>query len=809
MQFFWSELRSAARSLARIPAISVAGVLCLSLGIGATTAVFSAVSAVLLRPLPFEAPEELVTVYRTTPHFSTGPFSAPNYTDLARETETLEELAAFSPSPVLLTVRGEGLQVDAYRVTGNLFQSLGVHARLGRLLTPADDTERASPVVVVAEELWRERFTASSAIIGDTLLLDGKAHEVVGVVPSGFRVPHGNQVCRAGLWVPMRFSTKELSWRSSNWLMTLGRLIPGVSAEAADSELHGLMDGLVQTYPELKGEQLRVLPMVPEAVRKVHSPLLLLVGAVALVLLIAASNVASLLLVRGLQRHREIAIRTALGGSRWAVVRPVLAESLLLTTVGGAVGVALAWLGVRAIRTLATAQVPQMAGFGLDLRVIGFALALVLLVAVLCAVLPAWHASRTEPQAVMRWGTGIGPGRNQQALLRSVVISEIALSTVLLLGAGLVIRGFIDLIEREPGFDTAQILTLEATVSAEHYQEEAGALQLFLAPTEEAISRLPGVEAVGAITLLPYENWGWNFNIRYEGQPPDDPTQKPLVERRVVSPGLFAATGQQLLAGRLLQPSDDGSESAPSVVVANLALVTRDFPGSSPHEVVGRRFYAGDRLSTIVGVVSNIRNAGPVAEPRPEVYWTYAQGFTDATSFPMMIRVNGEPERLVKLVTAAIRDIDPGAAVSRALPMDELRAQSVGRPRFFLVLLSFFSAAALVLAMAGLFGVMSYVVAQRTLELGIRTALGANARATMTHVLGGGSWLVVTGIAAGLGGGVLLTRFLRGMLYGISPIDPATYTLVIIAMMVMALAAMVIPALRATRIDPVVALRAE
>jgi hypothetical protein len=227
MQFFLSELRSAARSLARIPAISVAGVLCLGLGIGATTAVFSAVSAVLLRPLPFEAPDELVTVYRTTPHFSTGPFSAPSYTYLARETATLEELAAFSPSPVLLTAGGEGLQVDSYRVTGNLFQTLGARARLGRLLTPADDSEQASPVVVVGEELWRERFAARPGIIGDKLLLDGKAHEVVGIVPSGFRVPNGNRVCRAGLWVPMRFTTKELSRRNGNWLMTLGRLAPG------------------------------------------------------------------------------------------------------------------------------------------------------------------------------------------------------------------------------------------------------------------------------------------------------------------------------------------------------------------------------------------------------------------------------------------------------------------------------------------------------------------------------------------------------------------------------------------------------
>jgi len=807
MSSLWSDLRGTPRRLLRAPAVTLSAVLCLGLGLGVTAATFSAIDRALLQRLPFREPDRLVTVYRTTPQFNTGPFSAPNYEDLARASHQLEAMAAVTPTTMLLSRPDDAAELRALRVTGNLFPMLGGRALAGRLIAPADDTPDASRVVVASEELWRTRFGADPGLVGSTIQLDGEAYTVVGILPEEFRVPHGARVLRAPLWVPMRFSENERSARRSNYLWVLGRLAPGASSASAQGELRGLFNGIVEAFPQLRGESLRLLSLPAEGARAVRAPLLLLGSAVAFVLLIAATDVASLLLARGVRRRREVAIRAALGASRWAVMRPVLLESLVLAGAGVLLGLGLAWIGVRTIGTFAAARLPQLAGLGINTHVIAFAIGIALVVAVLCGGLPAWRSAGVEPQDALRGGRGGGAGREQHRVLGGLVVTEVALSLVLLIGAALVLKGFATLVRNDPGFDPRSMLTLDVTISPQRYPDGNTASR-FLEPALDAVRQVPGVRQAGAISQLPYVDWGWNFNMRYEGQPGDNPTQLPLVERRVVTPEFFAVTGQRLLAGRLLRQSDDERDESPAVVVVNDALVRRDFPDG---DAVGKRFHLSDTtFATIVGVVSDIRNFGPMRDPRPEVYWTFRQGSNGRTTFPIVVRTTGtDPEAVTRPVLAAIRSVDPGAAISRAMPMTSVMAESVGQPRFYLTLLGVFAVVALVLAMAGLYGVMAYTVARRTREIGIRSALGSSTARTLWLVTGQGMRFVGLGVAIGLAGGFAVTRLLQSLLYGVSPMDAPMWLLATVALGGAGFLATVVPARRAANVDPVVAIRVE
>jgi predicted permease len=802
-----TELFAAVRGLRRAPLVSGSAILCIGLGIGATAAISSAISRALLQPLPFRSPERLVTVYRTTPHFDTGPFSPANYADLARETRQLEALAAITPTTGLLQLPDEAAQVSVKRVTGNLFPMLGLRALHGRLLTAADDQPDAPQAMVIGEELWRERLGGDPALVGTPVRLDGQSYAVVGIAPRELGIPHGAQVIRSQVWVPMRFSPNELSQRRNNYLSALGRLAPGATVQSAHAELVRLFDGVVAANPQLRGEQVRALSLAGEGVRTVRKPLLLLFGAVGMVLLIAATNVASLLLARAVQRRRELAVRSALGGSRRQLMRPLLSESLVMTALGLVLGLALAWAGVRTIGSLAAARLPQLVGLSVDARVVAFAITLAGVVALVCGGLPAWRSAAVDPQDALRDGRGGGTSRAHHRVLRALVVAEVALSLVLLLGAGLVLKGFAQLMSKDPGFDPEPILTMQATISPERYPD-GSSVERFLEPALQKIREIPGVDAAASISLIPYDNWGWNFNIRYEGQPGDDPTRLPITENRVATPEFFQVTKQRLIAGRLIGPEDDGRPGSPSVVVVNQALVRRDFQDKDP---IGRRFHRGDTtFSTIVGVVSDIRNFGPVEDPRPEVYRPYRQAGLGSSNFAIMVRARrGEPTALTAAVRAAVRSVDQQVAITEVRTMPQVMAQSTGRARFYLTLLGVFAGVAVVLAVSGIYGVLSYAVAQRTREFGIRSALGSTPGTTLALVAREGFTLIAFGVAIGLVGGIAMTRLLGAMLYGVSPLDRPTWAATTAILVVVGLAATILPAIRATRADPLLAIRSD
>ena len=807
----WTEVRQAARGLANAPTVAIFAVLCLSLGIGATTAISSAISRALLRPLPFTEPDRLVAVHRITPQ--SGPDggwsqSVPNYLELRDRSTRIAGLSAVTWGSALIELPGDAIQASQHLVTGNLFQTLGASAQLGRLLLPDDDRLEAPAVAVMSDELWRERFGADRAVVGQTLTIGGVPTTIVGITPRQFRVPLGGNTLRADLWVPIRFTPQQRAARRNNNLLTLGRLTPGASVEAAQDELRRIFAQMIEENPQLRGDNVRVAPLHAESLQGVRQPLLLIFGAVCLVLLIAATNVAALLFARGVQRRREMAVRTALGASTWDVLRPTLVESLIISLVSCAIGIALAAAGIRTIGLLAAARMPQLDGMGLDGTVLAFALGISVVTAVACGALPAMRSARADPQDALRsGGRGGSSGADQHRSLRGLVAVEIALSLVLLIGAGLVMKAFGTLLTSDPGFDPARIVTMRITTSPARYPDGTTA-QRFLEPALAAMRAVPGVEAAGTISAMPYQTWGNNSGIRYEGRPNDDPSQLPIVEQRQVTPGFFGVTQQRLLAGRLLQEGDDELSPLGRVAVVNQALVERDFDGRDP---VGQRYHLDDTtFATIVGVVSDIKNAGPMSAPRPEMYTTVRQTARGSSAFDVMVRVGtDDPMRAVPALRAAVRGIDPAAASGSVAGMEEVIARSLGRPRFYFTLLGTFAGIAIVLAASGLYGLLSYTVAQRTREIGIRSALGGTPRRIVGLVAKEGVHLVALGVALGVTASMLATRLMVSMLYGVSPLDGGTWAAATSVLVAAAVLAAIIPARRAARVDPLVAMRAE
>jgi predicted permease len=814
MDTLLQDLRYSLRRLAKSPAFTSIVVLTLALGIGANTAIFSAVNAVLLRPLPYREPQRLVTIEHLYPSLDLeAPVSVPGFLDYKRKSHTFASMAVQTGWQANLTGVDEPVRMQGQRVTGEFFTTLQVPALLGRTLQPGEDTRGRDRVAVLSYDAWRRIFASASDIVGRNLSLNGESYEVVGVMPSGFRDFFNRN---AELWAPLVFDPEQLSDenRTSEFLNLTGRLKPGVPVEQAAGEMRTLAEQLKRDYPDNYPDDwsLLVTPLSIQATGDVRPALLVLLGAVGFVLLIACANVANLLLARAATRSKEIAVRTALGATRERLLRQLLTESLLVSLAGGAVGLLLAYAGVRAIVAADVRNLPRADEIGIDGTVMLFTFLVSLLAGVLFGLAPAVHTAAPDLHGALKeGGRGTTADRGSHALRRSLVVTEVALALTLLTGAGLLLKSFARLQQVDPGFDPANLLTFNLSLPQIRYPGDTSQIA-FYDQVFPAIARVPGVVATGGTSVMPFAG-GWStgsFDI--EGYEPPENQPGPWGDIRIVSPGYFETLRIPLLRGRYL--SDEDRAGSREVAVIDQEFVRRYWPKEDP---IGKRFTFGPPDSVtdttrnewieVVGVVGHAAHEGLDADPRLQLYLSYRQ-----TALPFMavaVRTRGNPERYVNLVRDAVRSVDPDQPISNVAHMDELLSRSVGERRLSMMLLSLFSGIALVLASVGIYGVMSYSVTERSRELGVRIALGADRRDVLRLVLRQGMRLALLGIGIGLAAALALTRLIESQLFGVTATDPGTFALVAGVLAATALVANLIPAIRATRLDPAAVLRQE
>ena len=800
------------RSLRRSPGFTAVAVLTLALGIGGTAAIFSVVRGVLLRPLAYPRAESLVTVWsRFLPEsgfdFPTFPVAPPEFWDYREENRSLAELAAFSTVGVTLTGGDDDPErVQGALVTGDFFRTLGVDAALGRVLGPDDDPPGGSGRVVMGDRLWRTRYGGDPDIVGRSVIVDGEGFEVVGVMPPGFAYPSRETV----LWGPLGLDPADRSNRGAHFLQLVGRLGPGVSLPEARAELGTLMAVWEAEYPQVHtGHFLILNSLMDDVVGSVRGTLWVLLGAVGFVLLIACANVASLMLGRNEARRRELAVRAALGAGRRRMVQHLLTDSLVLALAGGALGVALAWIGMRAILRLGVGTIPRADAVALDGGVLLFALAVTLLTAVLFGLAPALRGGGQPPGAAMReGGRGGTVGRGATRLRSGLIVAEVALAVVLVAGAGLMIRSFERLTAVDPGFRPEGLLMAQLALPSRDYPDITS-VAAFHSRLATRLGALPGVVSVSGASDLPLYEAPPNVDFEIEGLPATEPGEPARSGDLVFAlPDYPATMGIRMVEGRFFTPSDD--VEAPRVAVVNRTAARLFWGDRSP---LGSRIRtAGDpdrEWATVVGVIEDVKWEALEAEHRQAYYMPVAQPAWRPSTLFYTIRVAGDPLALGPAVHRSVAEMDRRLPVIRLSQMDALVGESVARPRFIMVLLTLFGGMALSLGAIGIYGVVSYAVTRRRRELGIRMALGAGRRSTAGLVLAQGLRLALIGVGLGLVVALATTRLMAGLLYGVSPTDPLTLAAVCAVLVAAAAAACWIPARRAVRLDPVTALRAE
>jgi len=812
MNKFWQDLRFGVRMLAKKPGLTFVAVLTLALGIGANTAIFSVVNAVLLKPLPYAQPERLVHVLRTQPPIMRGPISRPDYLEWQAQNQSFQNIAAFYYDTYNLTGVDQAERLYGARVTEEFFNLFGTTPLQGRFLLPADNQPGSPRVAVISYGLWQRRFGGDTGLVGQTITLNGEAYAVVGVAPPQFDFP-----ARIDAWTPALLPESKQQ-RGSNYLKVIARLKDGVSIDQAQAQMNQIAASLAAQYPDNDTNlSVTVTTLLEDRVRNIRPMLWIMLGAVAFVLLIACANVANLLLARAMARQKEIAIRTAMGASRWHIIRQLLTESMLLAIIGGGLGILLAIWAVNLLVAFAPSNIPRLGEISVDRWALGFTLLVSLVTGGLFGLAPALQVSKSDLNETLKEG-GRGPSAmspHHAALRRVLVVVEIASSLVLLICAGLLIVSIERLTKVDPGFNPQPLLTADVsfprqTQSPNEKAADAETRQLqasvnFLTQVQQRISQLPGVEAVGAINDLPITgNSSINGDFSIVGQPPWEPGHAPVAEFRLVTNDYFRAIGIALIKGRTFNERDR-LDSTP-VILINETLAKRFFAGEDP---VGKQLNAlTDKPSEIIGVVGDARQWGLDVPPDPEIYFAYAQiNFSAETS--LVVRSSGDPGRLSDGVRSAVREVNANAPVLRIKTMSNVLAQSTAQQRFTMALMAVFAAVALVMAMIGLYGVMSYSVTQRTHEIGIRMALGAERRDVMRLIVGQGFALALIGVGIGLIGAFAFTRLLASLLFGVSATDPLTFAAVSLVMMSVALGACFVPARRATRVDPMVALRYE
>jgi putative ABC transport system permease protein len=815
METLLQDLRYSLRRLIKSPGFTLVVILTLALGIGANTAIFSAVNAVLLRPLPYHEPEQLVTIQHFYPSLNDlkAPVSVPGFRDYQQRGRSFASMAVQTNWAVNLTGVGEPVRLQGARVTGRLFATLEVPALLGRTIQPGEDSAGRDRVVVLSYELWQRLFGGERSVVGRSLSLNGENYQVIGVMPPGFR----DFFNRNGeIWAPLVFTPDQYAdnARTQEYLNLTGRLKTGVPLAQAASEMKSLAERLKRQYPDVYAPDwsLTVTPLSQLATGDIRPALLVLLGAVGFVLLIACANVASLLLARAAARSKEIAVRTALGATRDRLIRQLLTESVLLALGGGAVGLGLAFWGLRAVVAVNAANLPRADEIGIDLKVAGFTLIVSLVTGLLFGLAPALQLSVADLHGSLKeGGRGSAGDRKGQAVRRSLVVAEVALALTLLTGAGLLVKSFARLQGVDPGFAPDHLLTFNLSLPAAKYPADTQQIAFF-DQALPAIGRIPGVRAVGATSVMPFSGSWTTGSFQVEGYQPPRNQPGPWGDIRIVSPGFFQTLRIPLIRGRLL--SDEDRAGSRPVAVIDEEFVRRYWPREDP---LGKRFTFGPPPGAtdtsarewieVVGVVGHTKHEGLDAEARLQLYLPYRQAGRQALW--AAVRTAGDPERYTNLVRAAVRSVDPDQPIALVRTMDDLIALSVGQRRLSMLLLSLFSGIALVLASVGIYGVMSYSVSQRSRELGVRIALGAARRDVLRLVLRQGMTLAVLGIGIGVGAAFLLARLIRSQLYQVGTGDPLTFIGVALLLGLTALAANLIPALRATRVDPAVVLREE
>lgn len=810
------------RMLRKSPGFTSVAVLTLALGIGASTAVFSLVDAVLLKPLPFPQAERIVFPWRLPPRgFVLGydkiPWSRVDFLFLSQESKTFEDLGAFQSDSFNLTGSGEPVRVDGLRASAGLFPSLGVSPALGRTFTDEEDRPGNEHEVILSDALWRSRFGGDPGILGRAIDLNGAPYTVIGVMPRGFAFPRGNEMPasftfppQVQLWVPLALNRGPLLPYESYGLAVIGRLKPGVTVTQAQADMDSMTKPLQDLHPTDRNSfASQVTPLARQTAGDTRQPLLLILAAVGVVLLIACSNVASLLLMRSLNRKREFTVRAALGAAGPRLIRQLLTESLVLAGLGGLAGTLVAKAAIFAVKILGPSGIPRLDEAGLDIRVLIFTLGVTVLTGVLFGLAPALGATRGNlVESLKSGGHRSGVSQGAQKIRNSLLVSQIALALVLVIATGLLTRTFYRLLGVDPGFQAAHVLTSGLSLPASKYPDQA-----HIVPVYQEILRhlqtLPGVQSAGLTDIIPLNGATDGTRIRFSDRPGTTGPDSPRADYIVVSPGYFSAVGTPILRGRAFLDTDTANSMPVAIVSAT--FVKKYWPdGQDP---IGKQIAPKDPaypLATIVGIAADVKHLSLRDAPSPGMYVPYTQKiWTPLLTMNVILRTAQDPASIAASAREAIHSVDPDLPIANVKTLDNIVDDSMAQPLFAVLLLGAFGGLAILLVAVGMYGVVSYSVAQRTQEIGIRMALGAQRRNVLQSVLGQGGRLAAVGIVTGLVVAIGVTRLMSSFLYGVGATDPLTFAGVATLLAIVALAACYIPARRAMKVDPMIALRYE
>jgi putative ABC transport system permease protein len=795
----------AMRTLRRAPAFTLVAALTLAIGIGANTAIFSVVRGILLRPLPFADPSRLVMVrstYRGDPSTS----SPANVADYRAQNRSFTSMAVLDARSAVLTGAGDPEELRGFSVGGDFFSILGVKSLAGTtVFAPSDPAWNGTRSVLVNEKLWRTRFGSNPALVGSMLTLDNERYKVIGIVPATSAWPS-----KAMLWFPFTYdpATLEKS-RGAVFLETVARLAPGATIASAKADLQAIAARLADEHPDNDaGLGATVIPMHEYITGKLRLPLLVLLGGVAFVLLIACANVANLLLVRGVAREGELAVRTALGAGRGRLIRQLVTESLVLSLVGGVIGLLLAIAGTRLLIASAPKNIPRLDSIHVDGAVLAFTLAITAITGALFGLVPARQMLDPDISRTLReGGRGGGQRAGKHRARRVLVMAEVALSVMLLAGAGLLIRSFTRLMDVDPGFRTDHLMSFALSLPEAKYPDPARQAT-FLNSVLERVRALPGVQSAGAGLGLPLSDMGFGLSFTIAGRPPVAPAEEPDAEVRIATPEYLTTLGIRITRGRGFSRLDDAS--APRVLLITEAAAHKFFPNEDP---LGKHISLGWRRDSlrlegdIVGVTTDVKQSSLAAATLPQMWFPFDQW--PMSNMTVVIHSNRDLQSVAADARRAIRELDPDLAIARVMTLDDVLAESVAQPRFYMTLLSAFAVVAIVLASIGIYGVIAYLVGQRSREIGIRIALGAPPSRVVRMVVSEGVAMVAAGIAIGVAGAIALTQLMRALLFNTKSTDPMTYILVTLVLAAVALVASSVPALRAAHVDPALAMRAE